>query len=83
MATGEITQIVRSRGLGFLRETNKADDILFYLEAVPIGTRGRLAEGQKVEFERADAQDSGRDKNEAVNVRLSRPPQASKGGLLL
>ena len=71
MATGEITQIVRNRGLGFLRETNKLKDILFYLEGVPLGTRGRLEQGQKVEFDLADPH--GNDKNEAVNVRLSRP----------
>ena len=74
MPTGEITQIVRSRGLGFLRETNKADDILFYLEAIPLGTRGRLEEGQKVEFDRVPANYGDTGKSGAVNVRLLRLP---------
>jgi cold shock CspA family protein len=76
MPTGAITRIVRNRGLGFLRETNMVDDILFYLEGVPLGTRGRLAEGQKVEFDRASADYGDEGKNGAVNVRLLKAPWA-------
>jgi cold shock CspA family protein len=76
MPTGEITQIIRSRGVGFLRETNKVDDILFYLEAVPLGSRGRLAEGQKVEFDRAVPNAGNDGRNGAVNVRLLKLPWA-------
>jgi cold shock CspA family protein len=76
MPTGEITQIVRNRGLGFLRETNKVDNILFYLEAVPLGSRGRLTEGQRVEFDRAGPNAGNNGKNGAVNVRLVMLPWA-------
>jgi cold shock CspA family protein len=71
MSTGQITRIVKNSGLGFIRQAGERNELRFYLESVALRTRGLLAEGQLVEFEKDDAyNDDG--KGAAVNVRLAR-----------
>jgi cold shock CspA family protein len=70
MSTGEITRIVRNRGLGFIRQAGEKNELRFYLESVALKTRGLLAEGKIVEFEKEDDYgDEGA--SPAVNVRLA------------
>ena len=52
MPTGQIKNIVRDRGFGFIQETGTSEEIFFHSSALPAGVFDQLKEGQHVEFEK-------------------------------
>lgn len=69
MATGQIKNIVRDRGFGFIQETGESQDIFFHTSSLPPGGFDQLSEGQSVEFDKnPDPRDAKRMRAENVRV---------------
>lgn len=70
MATGQIKQLQRERGFGFIRPAGASDDLFFHSSALQGLVFDELSEGQAVEFEKQpDERDPRRSR--AVNVRVA------------
>ena len=68
MAIGEIKRLQTETGIGFICQSEDSEEFLFHSTALIGGTFDRLAEGQRVEFDR-QAYPGTSGKSRAINVR--------------
>ena len=70
MATGQIKNLVRDRGFGFIKPSEGSEDVFFHSTSVTGGGFDELKEGQTVEFD-TEADPRNPQRTRAANVRTT------------